>query len=191
MWPTPINIFNMNLPARAQKGFTLVELLIVITIIGLLVVALLPNLTGGRNRARDAARQSHLQQISTALEFYADDFGGQYPDTAGCIQEDLTDELDAYLTTIPQDPLTDNNIGSASNCTDGGYDYFPTSDGYLLVAAMENTQSSGPNLYLLSSLETAISGGVSTDDTQDVLSGLTACSVPGDCEDGSVFVVAR
>ncbi len=63
---------------KNRQAFTLIELLIVIAIIGILAVALLPTITGGPLKARDAARVSAVNQIVTALENVVLE-GGAYP----------------------------------------------------------------------------------------------------------------
>ena len=63
-----------------SKGYTLIELLIVITIIGILAVALLPSVLGAPARARDAARKADINNIIAALETYNSDHQ-QYPQT--------------------------------------------------------------------------------------------------------------
>jgi general secretion pathway protein G len=63
---------------KNPKGFTLIEMLIVIVIIGVLATALIPRLTQVQGRARDTARKTGLQQILTALVTYQSDYG-QYP----------------------------------------------------------------------------------------------------------------
>lgn len=64
-----------------QAGFTLVELLVVISVIGLLASVILISLNSARAKARDSRRKADLTQISKALELYYDTYGG-YPTSA-------------------------------------------------------------------------------------------------------------
>ncbi|HOM18789.1 MAG TPA: DUF1559 domain-containing protein [Thermoguttaceae bacterium] len=63
---------------RAQKGFTLVELLVVITIIGMLMALLLPAVQSARESGRRASCQNNQKQIATALLLYEGD-NRQFP----------------------------------------------------------------------------------------------------------------
>lgn len=53
-----------------NSGFTLIELLVVIGIITLVMVAVFPNFTGARQRARDNQRKIDLKNIQAALDLY-------------------------------------------------------------------------------------------------------------------------
>ena len=52
------------------RGFTLVELMIVIAIIGILAAALFPSLTAYLARGRDTSRTAGIKEINTALAGY-------------------------------------------------------------------------------------------------------------------------
>lgn len=66
------------LKKTSQRGFTIVELLIVIVVIGILAALVLNTFAGVQKRARDTERQTDATAISTQLErYYADN--GKYP----------------------------------------------------------------------------------------------------------------
>lgn len=77
----------------SKKGFTLVELMIVVAIIGLLVAIAIPNLLRARMNSNDAAVQGDLRAFSTAAESYR---AAQQPTTYGTIAN-MTGATPAYL----------------------------------------------------------------------------------------------
>ena len=64
---------------KDKKGFTLIELIVVIVIIGILAAIAIPRFTGAQNKARIGACQSDLNIIRKALALYEIDYAG-YPD---------------------------------------------------------------------------------------------------------------
>jgi prepilin-type N-terminal cleavage/methylation domain-containing protein len=70
---------------KGQKGFTLIELMIVIAIIGILAAIAIPQFTAYRQRGFNAAAQSDLRNAATAQEAYYTD--GQ---TYSSVTADLT-----------------------------------------------------------------------------------------------------
>ena len=69
---------------KAFLGFTLVEIMIVVAMIGILAAALFPNMTGYLKRARDAARASDLNNIATGIAMYEIDKETLPPHVSGC-----------------------------------------------------------------------------------------------------------
>lgn len=64
---------------RKQTGFTLVELLVVVAILGILASLLLPALARARESARRASCLNNLKQWGTVFKMYADESSGLYP----------------------------------------------------------------------------------------------------------------
>ena len=91
-----------------QKGFTIVELLIVIVVIGILAAITIVAYNGIQGRAKDAQTDSALGQVKKALEIYRAD-NGFYPacgtDNGGCSYTNLPSFLvPTYLSTLPGSP---------------------------------------------------------------------------------------
>ncbi|MEI7818686.1 MAG: prepilin-type N-terminal cleavage/methylation domain-containing protein [bacterium] len=113
---------------RKNKGFTLLELLIVIVIIGILIALVLPNLVSGPARARDSKRKTDLRDIRNGLEQYYND-NSSY--TANLTV--LTSGTTPYIKTLPKDPKSGADY-SYTPAPAGG----PTYSSYSLTATLEN-----------------------------------------------------
>jgi general secretion pathway protein G len=85
----------------AERGFTLIEMMIVVAIIAILVSILVPNFIRARAQAQTAACEANLKEIATALELYETD-NDKYP-SSGTVDASNTD-LQPYLKQTPVDP---------------------------------------------------------------------------------------
>lgn len=66
-------------PNHSRKGFTLIEMLVVIAIIGLLTSILVPVVSKALTRARRTQSMSNLRQLFTAVQMYQVDHNGRFP----------------------------------------------------------------------------------------------------------------
>ena len=108
----------------SPKGFTLVELMIVIAIIGILAAALFPSLTSYLARGRDTSRAAGIKEISTGIAAFNVDTSS-FPASTNAVATTGNDcassgALAKYVPKFPKDPVA----GSIATCgTAGGYGY--------------------------------------------------------------------
>lgn len=124
---------------KKQGGFTLLELLIVIVIIGILALLIIPNITSAPKKARDTKRKTDITTIRKGLEEYFVNNNSYPANLAG-----LTTGTAPIIGTIPTDP---KNASPAQYV----YTYTPAPVGgpyttYTLTACLENDQDSGANV---------------------------------------------
>jgi general secretion pathway protein G len=109
-----------KMPGLSERGFTLLELMIVMAIMGILITIAQPSLKQSIVRAREAVLREDLYQIRDALDqYYADN--GRYPgQLADLINE--SEKTKSYLRGIPKDPFTgaDDWITIALESEEGG-----------------------------------------------------------------------
>jgi len=84
---------------KKDAGFTLVELMIVMAIIGVLLTGAIPSFVGAVRQAREAVLKEDLHVMRSAIDSYTAD-----KQTAPQSLEDLVTE--GYLKSIPVDPMT-------------------------------------------------------------------------------------
>jgi len=91
-----------------KKGFTLLEILVVISIIGILTGLAIFSFEPAQKRARDTQRKSDLKQYQTSLESYANNNNGLYPLHTSSITigaDNFCDDLE-ITGSCPEDPKT-------------------------------------------------------------------------------------
>lgn len=117
---------------KRNKGFTLIELMVVLSIMGILMALSLVSYQGARKSARDGRRKADLEQVRSALEMRRADCGS-YPVLIRVSGENITgDQLSGtclsstIYITIPSDPFPGRQ-----------YYYNGSADSYSLCTAVE------------------------------------------------------
>lgn len=105
----------------ARRGFTLIEILIVLAIIMLLAAILFPAFEAAQNNANRAACQSNLKQLALGMQMYTSDYDNTYPsfrqewDTGSCpgsvasIVSTVTNQWNAKGWATMIEPYTKNS----------------------------------------------------------------------------------
>lgn len=109
---------------KHQRGFTLLEMMVVVAIIAILAGILIPNFTRARAQAATSGCMANEKSIATALELYFTDHQS-YPPT-GNIDSSFLSTMNGYMNQVPIDPAagsgqyyayTSSNTGGVTSYT--------------------------------------------------------------------------
>lgn len=139
---------------KTSSGFTIVELLIVIVVIGILAAITIVAYNGIQNRAKNIAVQGDISQAQKLVEAY-NGLTGSYPTTGGLTvvyadnncqlttinkRADWIPNLTGISGSLPQNPgLTGTGVGGAGGC------YMYASDGQRYIISAWNAKRGGPD----------------------------------------------
>ena len=134
---------------NSKKGFTIVELLIVIVVIAILAAISIVAYNGIQTRARDSQRKSDIAAITKGLELYYIDKGEypNYPDGSGgsttmtanwsttsdASWQGFINTLKPYMSTVPRDPTSTSTGGYNSL----NYAYYGNNSSYCGAAVKQ------------------------------------------------------
>jgi prepilin-type N-terminal cleavage/methylation domain-containing protein len=105
-----------------RNGFTLIEMLVVIGIIGLLIAALVPVVKGAQVRAKEAAIKAQCANLEAGLAAFAQNHGGNYPGVA----------VDVMA------PWADHALGDPALMAGGGGGTFGDTPGRVVTGVLGN-----------------------------------------------------
>lgn len=159
----------------SHRGFTLVELLVVISIIALLSSIATASLNGARKKSRIAKRLADMKTVQTAIELYYD-ANGSYPNPSGtwtgnpwrsecnawgtfASGDVIPGIVPTYLTTFPSDPKMDKPASTSCYIyRSNGADYkfldhsiseFSSADYFSQPALVDTNRDGGANLTII------------------------------------------
>ncbi len=142
------------LTAKTRKGFTLIELMVVVSIITFLASIIFAQTVGTKKKARDTERMRDLREMQKAIELYRNEYGS-FPNTSGQFRAGagtcagaavpaqgygptgyIPGVVPTYISTLSEDPLP----GAGTRC------YIYRSDGSeYMLAAYNGAENFDPN----------------------------------------------
>jgi prepilin-type N-terminal cleavage/methylation domain-containing protein len=124
---------------NTERGFTLIEILIVITIVGIIIAIVIANLEAARSRSRDSKRISDISEVQLILAAYLNTYG-TYPNSASSrLSSDAFPALVAGINSSKNTPHINSSISTdPTNTYPYVYYYFSNGSTYCLAAVLEN-----------------------------------------------------
>ena len=143
---------------KKQKGFSLIELLIVVAIILIIAAIAIPNLLRSRMAANQASAVGSVRTINTAAISYNSTYGNGFPPSLKAIGNDGTTTIsctnaelvDTVLTSGTKSGYTfilskgSTHVNSSASSCSAGYGY---SDGYMITAVPVTVGTTGQTSY--------------------------------------------
>lgn len=124
---------------KTRKGFTLVEILIVVVILGILAAIVIPQFTNASTAAKESNLKSNLQTVRAQIELYKLDNNDVPPASAAALAAALADTGGkTYLKTMPDNPFTGHNIVGADKAS-GDWVYVPSGFNFTFSAGTDAT----------------------------------------------------
>jgi len=126
--------FSQGVKGLKEKGFTIVEILIVFIIIGILLLVGVGSYYIGLEKAREISAEAGLRLLHVTVEMYAVDHEGKYPNANNL--SELLEELKNYLfdRKLPENPFNNKPYSDENNdhykIT---YTYDPSENAYTLT----------------------------------------------------------
>ncbi len=111
-------MFWLNKKNQAKKAFTMVELLIVVSIIAIILTMAIFSFNNTREDSRNSQRVSDIKQVQLALEKYYND-NGSYPSELTFGQSLIGSSGKIYMDNVPTNP----NPRDDGDCSDSEYQY--------------------------------------------------------------------
>lgn len=156
-------------PRRSRAGFTFLELLVVVVLMGVMASIVVVSYTSTSLRTRDARRKRDAAALQAALQIYKER-NGAYPEHTdcsaqatwpGCTDPWIEGMTIEYISRLPQDPK-ENYYGFVANQVSGNYTYNyvrNSATSYHIIVKLEKTDDpdvngsdygySGTGIYVL------------------------------------------
>lgn len=126
--------------SNRQSGFTLVEILIVVVILGILAAIVVPQFTNASNEAIKGALQTQLQTINSQVELFRVRNQGAYPDFSVATDGGWTDLLNnEYLKEVPLNGYTGESAITDGAAADAAAEDRDSTNGWMFDEAENYT----------------------------------------------------
>lgn len=134
---------GIQIKNKFKKAFTLIEMLVVISLIGILAALALASFSSAQKQARDTARKSDLKQYQGALEVYANLANGLYPGRTASVPAystlcaDLNVRLEPDITCMEDSKYSSDSTFTYRYISDGSTGTTSAAQ-YILWGKLEN-----------------------------------------------------